>query len=221
MAPDGWLRISSNFSAQMFYLSVHDCASVEYMNTDISCEVEDTNTQLLYLLQEFWRAREIPAVKNSHTNEEKTCEDLFVNTTYREKTGRYIVRLPCKKCRVCNQSINKKFLPTCAKHIEAPRGTELHPTHPVDHVCLVRNYKIALSADVEKIFRQIGVDERDRKFDRTVSKEAAEVIAGILPLEELGKERRRIYRRGRSPEVNTEQMTTMKRQESLKRWQET
>ena len=37
-------------------------------------------------------------------------------------------------------------------------------THPVDLVCSVRKYKIALSADVEKMFRQIGVDKRDRKF---------------------------------------------------------
>ena len=41
--------------------------------------------------------------KNSYTREEKACEDLFGNITYRDKNGRYIVRLPWKNAEYANK----------------------------------------------------------------------------------------------------------------------
>ena len=36
--------------------------------------------------------------------------------------------------------------------------------NPIELICRLRNYRIALSADIEKMFRQIGVDKLDRKY---------------------------------------------------------
>ena len=55
---------------------------------------------------------------------------------------------------------------------------------------------------------------------RTVSKVASEVILGLLPIEVLMDERKRLYRRGKSANINVEQMKDEERQSSLRRWQE-
>ena len=53
-----------------------------------------------------------------------------------------------------------------------------------------------------------------------VSKEASAVIAGLLPIEVLADERKRLYRRGKSANTNAEQMKDEERQSSLLRWQQ-
>ena len=47
-------------------------------------------------LQNFWRLEEVPDIGN-HTEEEMECENFFDQTTYRDKTGRFVVKLPFKQ----------------------------------------------------------------------------------------------------------------------------
>lgn len=55
---------------------------------------------------------------------------------------------------------------------------------------------------------------------RTVSKEAIEVIAGMMPIEELSEERRRTYRRRKGTQTEADQVKRQERQISLMHWQE-
>ena len=55
---------------------------------------------------------------------------------------------------------------------------------------------------------------------RTVFKEAIAVIAGLLSIEVLADERKRLYRRGKSANTNAEQMKDKEKQSSLLRWQQ-
>ena len=55
---------------------------------------------------------------------------------------------------------------------------------------------------------------------RTVSKEASAVIIGLLPIEVLADERKRLFRRGKSANINAEQMKDEEMQASLLRCQE-
>ena len=55
---------------------------------------------------------------------------------------------------------------------------------------------------------------------RTVSKGASAVIAGLLPIEVLADERKRLHRRGKCANTNAEQMKNEERQSSLLRWQQ-
>ena len=55
---------------------------------------------------------------------------------------------------------------------------------------------------------------------RTVSKEASAAIAGLIPIEVLADERKRMYQRGKKANINAEQMKDEERQASLLRWQE-
>ena len=47
-------------------------------------------------LQNFWRLEEVPDIGN-HTEEEMECEKFFDQTTYRDETGRFVVKLPFKQ----------------------------------------------------------------------------------------------------------------------------
>ena len=55
---------------------------------------------------------------------------------------------------------------------------------------------------------------------RTVYKEARAVIAGLLQIEVIADEWKRLYRRGKSANTNAEQMKDEERQSSLLRWQQ-
>ena len=55
---------------------------------------------------------------------------------------------------------------------------------------------------------------------RMVSKEASAVIAGLLPIEVLADERKRLYRRRKSANTDAEQMKDEERQSSFLRWQQ-
>ncbi|XP_014216410.1 uncharacterized protein LOC106645138 [Copidosoma floridanum] len=60
----------------------------------LHCAEED---QLILLLKRFWEIEELPADPNSlWTGDEKACEQHFIDTHYRDSTGRYVVRLPFK-----------------------------------------------------------------------------------------------------------------------------
>ena len=54
----------------------------------------------------------------------------------------------------------------------------------------------------------------------TVSEEASAVIAGLLPIEVLADERKRLYQLGKSANTNAEHMKDEERQSSLLRWQQ-
>ncbi|XP_014204327.1 uncharacterized protein LOC106636447 [Copidosoma floridanum] len=60
----------------------------------LHCAEED---QLITLLKRFWKIEELPADLNSlWTGDERACEQHFIDTHYRDSTGRYVVRLPFK-----------------------------------------------------------------------------------------------------------------------------
>ena len=47
-------------------------------------------------LQNFWRLEEVPD-RGNQTEEEMECENFFEQTTYRDETGRFVVKLPFKQ----------------------------------------------------------------------------------------------------------------------------
>ena len=47
-------------------------------------------------LQNFWRLEEVPDIGNQ-TEEEMECKNFFDQTTYRDETGRFVVKLPFKQ----------------------------------------------------------------------------------------------------------------------------
>ncbi|CAH2108659.1 unnamed protein product [Euphydryas editha] len=55
---------------------------------------------------------------------------------------------------------------------------------------------------------------------RTVSEDAVCVIAGMLPIEVLAKERQAIYQRKKSSKLSSEEVGREERQNSIRRWQE-
>ncbi|XP_014216486.1 uncharacterized protein LOC106645202 [Copidosoma floridanum] len=60
----------------------------------LNCAGKD---QLIPLLKRFWEIEELPADPNSlWTGDERACEQHFIDTRYRDSTGRYVVRLPFK-----------------------------------------------------------------------------------------------------------------------------
>lgn len=55
----------------------------------------ETDVELNTLLRSFWEVEEAPRTKFA-TEEEKECEEFYINTVKRTEEGRYIVRLPLK-----------------------------------------------------------------------------------------------------------------------------
>lgn len=62
-----------------------------------------TNYQLSQQLERFWKQEAIPEIKYQ-TKEEQLCEKLFADTTTRDSTGRFIVRLPTRPEVVLGES---------------------------------------------------------------------------------------------------------------------
>ncbi|CAH2092127.1 unnamed protein product [Euphydryas editha] len=58
-----------------------------------------------------------------------------------------------------------------------------------------------------------------RRAFRTVSEDAVCVIAGMLPIEVLAKERQAIYQRKKSSKLSSEEVGREERQNSIRRWQ--
>lgn len=71
-------------------------SSKGYKSTDqaLTC-LTITNEQLHQQLEQFWKVENLPGVRY-FIIEEKACEKQFVETTHRDKDGRFVVRLPTK-----------------------------------------------------------------------------------------------------------------------------
>nr|XP_049697145.1 uncharacterized protein LOC126054685 [Helicoverpa armigera] len=64
----------------------------EHHSKNISVHCAQFNEE--NLLKQFWEIEEMISTKKILTPEEQKCEDLYIKTTKRDDTGRYIVRLP-------------------------------------------------------------------------------------------------------------------------------
>lgn len=63
-------------------------------STRIQCNFSNTlDTQL----RMFWEVEELPKAKDTLSEEERACEDLFTRTTTRNSEGRFSVRIPLKE----------------------------------------------------------------------------------------------------------------------------
>lgn len=70
------------------------------------------NDQILQALNKFWQIEEVNENKNELllTDEEKLVENHFVETYYREASGRYVVKIPIHpECKGLGQSRNLAF----------------------------------------------------------------------------------------------------------------
>lgn len=70
--------------------------SVRRSDSQVSTCLSVTNGQLQEQLERFWKIESLPT-KTYYTTEEKECEKHFVETTYRQSDGRFVVRLPTRE----------------------------------------------------------------------------------------------------------------------------
>lgn len=75
------------------YGSTH--ASSRYLHTLSAVAQLTEEPQVDKLLTKFWEVEQVPTV-NVRSAEEQLCEEMFVASTTRDKTGRYVVRIPIK-----------------------------------------------------------------------------------------------------------------------------
>ncbi|CAG9138228.1 unnamed protein product [Plutella xylostella] len=67
-------------------------------NSHSSGEIQCNFTQSIdRQLRQFWELEELPGASDTRTDEERACEEHFVNTTTRNSDGRFCVRIPMKK----------------------------------------------------------------------------------------------------------------------------
>ncbi|XP_066600988.1 uncharacterized protein [Prorops nasuta] len=191
---------------------------------------------LEHIMKSFWEVEEVSYSKHL-SKEEMECENHFIKTVARDKTSRYIVRLPFKqKCEnfigsrdiaverlkslerrfKSNETLEKEYTRIFDEYLklghmsmlndendqgyylthhsvlkESSRTTKLRivfdasakdkagislndtlmvgPTiqdRLVQHLTRFRMYSYVITADIEKMYRQVLVDERDRKFQQ-------------------------------------------------------
>lgn len=91
---DGLIRLSSGPYLQNTKLGWVISGSLLNNKTSRNNRVQCNYSQSLDAqLRQFWELEELTP-QNKLTNDESFCENLFLQTTYRDKTGRFFVRIP-------------------------------------------------------------------------------------------------------------------------------
>lgn len=94
---DGLIRLSSGPYLQNTKLGwIISGALINNINSRINRVQCNYSQSLDNQLRKFWELEEIP-LQNNLTQDEGICEKLFKETTYRDKTGRFCVRVPLRK----------------------------------------------------------------------------------------------------------------------------
>ncbi|XP_069965849.1 uncharacterized protein [Bactrocera oleae] len=119
------------------------------------------------MVSNFWQMEEIAVVDDLPENE---CGHIFETTHSRTSDGRYIIHLPLRRK---------------ATHNEVPRGVQRFGTY--QHWNLIERYstgrsntsgfteyRVAITADIEKMFRQVLVASEHRDYQRIIWRESAE-----------------------------------------------
>ncbi|XP_047039720.1 uncharacterized protein LOC124644424 [Helicoverpa zea] len=91
---DGLIRLSSGPYLQNTQLGWVISGPLLNKKTSRNNRVQCNYSQSLDAqLRKFWELEELPP-QNKLTNDESLCENLFLQTTYRDNTGRFFVRIP-------------------------------------------------------------------------------------------------------------------------------
>lgn len=227
------------------------CRQLEPTRTACNIAVDSLNSQVA----KFWEIEEVPTVKHLSVKVEKACEKHFIETSFRDPSGRYVVRLPFndKKCELGDSyQIAKKRLYSLERRLnqdpqtreeyskfmheyktlghmtevfgsDATEGGYFIPHHPVfkqdshttklrvvfdassksstgaslndtllvgptiqeDLFAIVmrfRTHRYVLSADIEKMYRQVRIYPEDVKFQKILWRDSRE---GLIKTYEL------------------------------------
>ncbi|XP_053968963.1 uncharacterized protein LOC128870373 [Anastrepha ludens] len=109
------------------------------------------------LICNFWKLEEVPVTTKSSDDQ---CERFFAITHQRMADGRYVVRLPFRQD---SQSLGDSYVNARRQfwRLERPIQDSL-----INIILRFQRYAIAITADVEKMFRQVLVTPQDREFQR-------------------------------------------------------
>ncbi|XP_076299336.1 uncharacterized protein LOC143218181 [Lasioglossum baleicum] len=184
------------------------------ISTNISCylSTQDLDAQL----ERFWQIEQY-SVTNSCSPQEQLCEELFKQSTYRDRGGRYIVRLPFNENKQqlgnsynsalkrfyslerrlqSNTELREQYTEFLTEYENLGHMTEIKdkdckdvgcylPHHPViktsslttkvrvvfdasakTDTARFRKYEYVVTADIEKMFRQILVHPDDANYQK-------------------------------------------------------
>ncbi|XP_025263729.1 LOW QUALITY PROTEIN: uncharacterized protein LOC105255169, partial [Camponotus floridanus] len=131
-------------------------------------------------VERFWKQETIPEACQ-YTKEDIECETKFIETTRRDETGRFIVRLPVRMSVKLGNSKDSAY----RRFIALERRLSKDPTLRASYVDFMQDYEqqghmsavtngnaleseslSATSSYVAAMFRQIRVDKRDRVLQR-------------------------------------------------------
>ncbi|XP_033218228.1 uncharacterized protein LOC117173695 [Belonocnema kinseyi] len=156
----------------------------------VQCSFVTHSTPLDSNLTKFWEIEEVPSIKLL-SQEEQACESHFKNNTQRDPAGRYIVRLPFKENKDKDLAMPGFYLPHHAViraddittkirfvfngSTKTSTGVSLNDSLMVgpkiqDDLFILltrfRSHRFALTADIEKMYRQVLVhpDDASKNF---------------------------------------------------------
>ncbi|XP_055910886.1 uncharacterized protein LOC129945251 [Eupeodes corollae] len=90
-------------------------------------------------IQKFWQIEELPQ-NQMLTAAEQYCENLFEETTYRDKTGRYVVRLPFKDDSLHNTRLGNSHEITKRQFLRNEKRLLFNPTLKNEYDSVLSEY---------------------------------------------------------------------------------
>ncbi|XP_022833233.1 uncharacterized protein LOC111361110 [Spodoptera litura] len=158
----------------------------------LQCNVVMNNVQDI---QHFWDIEDITE-KSNLSLEDQECADFYSSTTKRREDGRYIVKLPLKA--KINEKIgsSKELAIAQFQNLERSAGADIEVAaislclhcryrenvpslrnmdlqelifqYQLLQILLWRQYLYAYTSDIEKMYRQIMVDEADQQYQQII-----------------------------------------------------
>ena len=129
-------------------------------------------------LKQLWELGEIPKGRQ-FSKEEKACEQHFVNST-KHQDNRFTVKLPFKQDCQLRESLdqaNRRFnslynrLDSNSELKSCYKSLMVDPTVQDDLYSIIMRFPlmpVALSADIEELYRQVALDVPDNDFHRNI-----------------------------------------------------
>ncbi|XP_017492540.1 PREDICTED: uncharacterized protein LOC108380658, partial [Rhagoletis zephyria] len=101
--------------------------------------VEDNSESINSQLKKFWEIEELP--DNQQPSEDDIfCETFFVNTTYRQHDGRYVVRLPFKSTFPCGLSLGRSRFQAMKQALRMEHTLNKNPSLKEEYTQVLEEY---------------------------------------------------------------------------------
>ena len=82
------------YETELGYIAAGKFAKDSYEETFSEVSLKTTYEALNKQMHRFWQLEEVNTSTRKFTREEQRCEEAFLENTYRDSDGRFVVRLP-------------------------------------------------------------------------------------------------------------------------------